>query len=133
MKTYKKMLEEATKNKATKSIQPVYHDWATDGKHILGVFVSKAEVDSRFAGKGYYQYIFDTDEGLRKVALGRAADNDMAETFSPGMLYSIIFKGKEEIGGNKSVNVFEVLEVSFGIDSSPEPEAETDDSAKPPK
>ncbi len=56
-------------------------------------------------------YIFSTDEGLVKFSLGSAADNEVAAIFGEGGVYAIKYQGKEEIGGGRSVNKFEISEI----------------------
>ena len=112
METYKQMHERAKKAKSLKSLTPQFHDWKSDGKLLIGAFVSLAEVSGTLGDKPYNQYIFDCDEGLVKFSLGGAADNEVAAIFSEGVVYAIEYLGKEEIRGGRQVNKFDINEIA---------------------
>lgn len=111
MKTYQEMAAEAKKAKTGRSLTPEYLEWKTKGQEMVGVFISKAEIISSTGTGTYNQYLFQTDEGNVKFHLGHAADTEVAEVFKPGVIYSITFQGKEDIGGGKRVNKFDIVEV----------------------
>lgn len=122
MESYKEMYSKADKGKALKQLTPKYHAWEEDGKMIIGAFISKASVTSNLGGDPYNQYLFETDDGLIKFSMGKAADTEFADQFSPGLVYAVKFQGKERIKGGRQVNKFEVFEVGIASDITPEPE-----------
>lgn len=126
-KTYRELYENSRKAKTTKSVTPEYVKWKKEGDQIIGAYVSHAPVQSRLGEKEYNQYIFETDKGLVKFALGRSADNEVTPILARGVVYAITFKGKEDIAGGRSVNRFEIEEVGIAdqvdeTEDDPEPE-----------
>jgi len=120
------MYDTAKKGKAVKTLTPQFYKFESEGDQIIGVFISKAHVDSSLGGKGYNQYIFETDEGIIKFGLGQAADTEVAEIFTPGMVYAIEFLEKADISGGRSVNKYNIEKI--GVAEIIEPE-----SVKPEK
>ena len=110
-KTYSKMYDNAQKAKVVKQLTPAYHEWKKEGDRIIGAFITKTEVQSRLGGQSYNQYLFDTDDGLIKFALGRMADSELQDQFVKGGIYAIEYRGKEKIAGGRSVNRFSVEEI----------------------
>jgi len=113
MKSYKELYEAAKKAKSLKQLTPVYHKWEKTGECIIGAYISHNPVQSRLGDTGYNQYIFETDNGLVKFALGRSADSEFAPMFGKGVVYAITFKGKEKISGGRTVNRFKVEEIGI--------------------
>jgi len=111
MKTFRDMAAEAVKAKTGRSLTPNYLEWKEKGQDMVGVFISKTEIVSSAGDGSYNQYLFQTDEGNVKFHLGRAADSEVGEVFRPGIIYSIIYKGQEDIGGGRRVNKFDILEI----------------------
>lgn len=124
MGNYRKMYEEASKKKSLHSITPVYREWGKEGDRVIGAYVSKAEVVGRLGGQTYNQYVFDTDEGLVKLSLGKATDNEVGQSFREGVIYGITFQGKEKIAGGRTVNKFLVEEVG-GVEAEEAKAAES--------
>jgi len=112
-KSYKELYENSRKTGTNKSVTPEYFKWKKEGDQIIGAFVSCSPVQSRLGDKEYNQYIFETDSGLVKFALGRSADNEITPILGRGVVYAITFKGKEDIAGGRSVNRFEIEEVGI--------------------
>ena len=110
-KTYSKMYDNAQKAKVVKQLTPTYHEWKKEGDKIIGAFITRTEVQSRLGGQSYNQYLFDTDDGLIKFALGRMADSELQDQFVKGGIYAIEYRGKEKIAGGRSVNRFSVEEI----------------------
>lgn len=111
---YQKMYEKAKKAKKLVNKTPAYVKWEKKGEMIIGAFVSSVSIGSKIADGEYNQYLFDTDEGLVKFALGRAADNEVNHIFKEGCVYSVEFLGKEDIQGGKRVNKFSIHEIELG-------------------
>ena len=114
MKSYQEIYKAAQKANATKSLNPVFHQWGKEGETIIGAFVSKAAIPSRTAGNTYFQYQFETDDGLIKFALGGPADSDFGDRFTEGIVYAITYQGKGRSLTGNEFNLFEVEEISLG-------------------
>ena len=106
MSTYKEIYEQAVKNAGLKPLTPRYIKWEKKGDVILGAFRSKTTVTSSLGGGEYNQYLFDTDEGLVKFALGRSADAEIGVQLVPGHVYLIEYLGQVEIDRGRRVNRF---------------------------
>ena len=124
-KSYRALYENSKKAKTVKSVTPEYFKWKKEGDQIIGAFISYSPVQSRLGDKEYNQYIFETDEGLVKFALGRSADNEVTPILGRGVVYAITFQGKESIAGGRSVNRFDIEEVGIA-DQVDETEEEPD-------
>ena len=111
MKSYQELYASAKKAKTTKQLTPSYVKWEEEGQLIVGAFISSNPVQSRLGGTEYNQYIFETDDGLVKFALGRAADSEFTPQLGRGVVYAITYKGKEKISGGRTVNRFDVEEI----------------------
>jgi hypothetical protein len=131
MKSYQELYDAAKKAKAVKSLTPGYVKWEKEGQCIVGAFISYNPVQSRLGGTEYNQYIFETDNGLIKFALGRSADSEVTPVLAKGVVYAITYQGKERISGGRQVNRFEIGEIGVA-DMVDETEGETlpDDSTK---
>ena len=131
MKSYRELYASAKKTKAVKQLTPAYIKWEEEGQLIVGAYINQNAVQSRLGGTEYKQYIFETDDGLIKFALGRAADSEFSEMFGKGVVYAITFEGKEKISGGRQVNRFNVEEIGISdmVDDT-EPEHVPDDSTK---
>ena len=122
-KTFQKMYANAVRAKAIKQLTPTYQQWDKEGKCIVGIFIGVTSVTSRLGGPEYNQYLFDTDDGRVKFALGRSADGEVGGTLTPGILYAITYRGKDKIAGGRTVNRFNVEEIGIA-DDLPEDEDE---------
>lgn len=111
MSNYKAIYDRARKNGTAKQRTAKYVKWEQKGQIIVGAYVSSAPVASRLGGTEYNQYLFDTDEGLVKFALGKSADNEIGEILTRGLVYAITFEGQEDIAGGRRVNKFDVVEL----------------------
>jgi len=113
MSTYAEQAKEATKSGNVKKLTAIYHKWIKSGEKILGCFIDRSEVGKAEEGNRYFQYLFETDEGLTKFSLGNASDGEIGAALVKGRVYLIEFKGKETIGGGRKVNRFECTEIGF--------------------
>jgi len=118
MATYKEIYEQALKSGGVKSLTPKYFKWNKEGDIILGVFRSKTTVTSSLGGGEYNQYLFDTDEGLVKFALGRSADAEIGVQLVPGHVYLIEYLGQVEIDRGRRVNRFSCQHVGAAEDDA---------------
>ncbi len=111
MTDYAKMYADAQKDKSVKKLTPKYMKWEKAGQKVIGAFVSKSVIGSRLNDKEYNQYLFDTDEGLVKFALGGVADAEMSAILVPGVVFCITYLGKTDLEGGKRVNKFDFEEL----------------------
>ena len=107
MSTFKGFYEQAKKDKTLKPVTASYKKWEKDGDEVIGQFVSRSTVDSSMGTGTYFQYLFKTDEGMIKFALGSSNDNEIGAIMSPGLVYRIVYKGKEDLQRGRRVNRFE--------------------------
>lgn len=105
---YKAAYEEAKEDKRVKSITAEYFEFDKPGKGFVGKLLNKNEVAGKLGGRSYLQYLFHTDDGLIKCALGSAADGEAGAMMEQGKLYHVEFQGKEDIGGGRRVNRFTI-------------------------
>lgn len=107
MSTYKELYEQAKKDKSLKPVTASYLRWEKDGQEVIGQFISKSPVTSSLGKGEYNQYLFKTDEGMVKFALGSSNDNEIGAIMKKGLLYRVIYKGKEDLQNGRRVNRFE--------------------------
>ncbi len=130
MKSYQELYASAKKANALKQLTPTYKKWKDSGETIVGAYINQNSVSSRLGGTEYKQYIFETDEGLVKFALGRAADSEFSEMFARGVVYAITYEGKDRISGGRQVNRFSVEEVGVS-DAVDDTDQETSNGPDP--
>lgn len=126
MGKYADMFFAAQKAKALKALSPIYVEFKRAGDHVVGQYMGRSEVESSMGTGTYYQYLFDTDIGPVKCALGQATDKEVGLVMEPGKVYAVVFKGKEKISGGRSVNKFDVNEIDL---ENPQ----TEEEKPPPK
>ena len=113
MSTYAEQMKEAAKGGNIKKLTSVYQKWNKSGEKVLGCFIGRSEVGKAEEGNRYFQYLFETDEGLTKFSLGNASDGEIGAVLVKGRVYLIEFKGQQTIGGGRKVNRFECTEIGF--------------------
>lgn len=113
MSNYLETAQKALKAGKTVNITPKYVTFESEGAVICGMYVSRSPVMSSVGEGQYYQYLFDTDDGLVKFHLGTATDHEAGEIMKAGSVYHIQYLGKEKLAGNKSVNKFHIEEVIY--------------------
>lgn len=116
MKSYKELYEAAKKSKTTRELTAEYLKLNKKGDNVLGRLVGVNAVQSTMGGGEYNQYLFETDDGLVKFAMGRAGDAEIGAVMETGKVYRIEFQGQEEISGGRRVNKFDCIEIGFGDD-----------------
>lgn len=114
---YKEQFAEAKKAKTGRELTAKYIEWKEKGQLLVGRLLSKNEVASSMGTGTYSQYLFDTDDGLQKVALGKAADGEAGALMVVGGVYAITFQGQEKLTGGRKINRFNVLELEAPIGS----------------
>jgi len=126
MSQYSKIYQDAKKAKKIKAIGTKYYQWEAEGDQLIGAYLSHNKLPSRNGGT-YNQYLFDTDDGMVKFALGAAVDSEADEYFTRGVVYAITYKGKSRsiASGNEfkdflieEVGSVETLAVNPGEDDS---------------
>jgi hypothetical protein len=108
---YKEIYEKAKNEGQVKELTAQYKEWKQPNDIIVGKFISTNKVQSRLGGSEYNQYLFETDEGLIKFALGAITDHEALPLMKPGGIYAIEYQGKQQIQGGRQVNRFNVTEV----------------------
>lgn len=106
--SYKDIAERALKDGQTENITPKYVEFTDVGDIIVGRYLARTQVKSNVSDGVYFQYLFDSDEGLIKFHLGSATDGEAGAVMKSGEIYHIEFLGKEKIGGGKSVNKYQI-------------------------
>jgi len=116
MKSYAELYEAAQKTKNIRQLTAEYRKFEKKDDFVLGKLVGVSPVQSALGGGEYNQYLFETDEGLAKFALGRSGDGEIGVVFEKGKVYRVTFLGQENISGGRRVNKFDCLEIGFGDD-----------------
>lgn len=104
---YEEEYKKAKKAGETEDLTPEFFQFDKKGDMIVGLFKARSSVQGRLGGE-YNQYIFETDKGLVKFALGGASDAEVGTSFTQGVCYAIIFEGKVKLEGGRHVNKFTV-------------------------
>ena len=113
---YDDMYKEAEENKKLKQLTAEYFEFKEKGMGFIGCLKGIQAVTSKLGGSEYNQYLFETDNGLVKCALGRATDGEAGALMKVGTVYSVTFLGSEPLAGGRKVNRFDI----FGILSEEE-------------
>jgi len=120
MKSYAELYEAAQKTKNVRQLTAEYRKFEKKGDFVLGKLVGVSPVQSTLGGGEYNQYLFETDDGLVKFALGRSGDGEIGAVLEKGKIYRVTFLGQEDISGGRRVNKFDCLEIGFGEDIIPD-------------
>ena len=113
---YNELAVKAFKKGQTENLTPKYFEFDAEGKGVVGMFKGKTPCESAQSDKVYYQYLFDTDDGLIKFHLDTVTDSEAGKVMLEGEIYSIQYLGKENIGNKKSVNKFQVDHILYNED-----------------
>jgi len=108
---YREQFDKAKSANAVKSLSAKYVEWKEVGQQIIGELVAKNPVHGQLGGSDYNQYLFNTDDGMVKFALGRASDTEAGAMMQAGGVYSITYGGQEKLKGGRKINRFDVVEV----------------------
>jgi hypothetical protein len=108
---YKEQYEKAQKAKAGKKLNPDFITFDNPKDMVVGRFLNAHPVPGKKEGETYNQYLMETDDGLIKFHMGSVADGEIGVQLAIGGVYAIIYKGKEDLGGGRSVNKFDCYEV----------------------
>lgn len=108
---YKEQFNQVTKDKSGRNLSPKYQEFKKDGDQVIGRMLAKNSVSGTISGGSYNQYLFDTDKGLTKFALGSATDSEAGALMKVGGVYAITFKGQESLQGGRKINRFDIIEI----------------------
>ncbi len=108
---YREQFDQVTKDKSGRNLSPKYKEFKKADDQVIGRMLAKNSVSGTVGGGSYNQYLFDTDEGLTKFALGSATDNEAGALMKVGGVYSVTFKGQEKLKGGRSINRFDIIEI----------------------
>ena len=108
---YREHYAEVKKAKTGRKLSAKYIEWTEKGQQIVGRLLSRNPVDSSMGSGTYFQYLWDTDDGLVKCALGKATDGEAGALMMRGGVYSIIYEGQENLKGGRKLNKFEIIEL----------------------
>lgn len=114
---YKEQLEAAKKDNVVRQLSAKFIEWKEKGQHLVGRLVARVSVSSSLGAGQYNHYLFETDDGLVKFALGRATDNEAGQLMGKGGVYSVTFQGQDQITGGRKINRFDIFEVEAPVES----------------
>lgn len=110
--SYQEQYDKAVKNKTARSVVTALKtDWGI-GEILIGKLVKIIDVKFEESGNTVNGYVFDTDDGLVQTTLGAAVDLQAKDVMIIGDVYSCTFKGKKDISGGRSLNIYEILNLS---------------------
>jgi len=122
---YKDLYKQAEKNGQTEVISSIFKkDWSRN-EEIVGRLVSLTEITDAKFDKAYFSYLFATDEGNIKTALGAGVDQEVRPFMRLGETYLVRFKGKIDTGKGSPMKQFEVVRIK------PEAEPGAEDIGQP--
>lgn len=123
MTSYKELYNQAVEAKKVKVVTPAYIEFKKKGDIVVGILRGQTTVESSRGQGSYNQYLVETDEGMCKFAMGQATDKEISQLLTTGRLYAFTFFGQEKLTGGRSVNKFQVEEVSgFVVSETDNPE-----------
>ena len=104
--SYKESYAKAKKEESLEQLTATYLEFKKPGVSVVGRFIHQNKVPGKRPDTEYNQYLFETDEGLVKFAMGNVTDNEAGALMRIGEIYHIEFKGTEDLGGGRRVNKF---------------------------
>jgi len=106
--SYQEMYQKRQEEGRIKDLTPEYVTFKEEGDSIVGRLIGVTDVISTLNEGTYNQYLLETDEGMKKFALGNATDKEMINTLIVGGIYAITFEGKQQLKGGRRVNKFSI-------------------------
>lgn len=110
---YKEAHAKAVKEKRVEKVTPDYIEFKKEGMVVIGRFVGFSTVSSSRGEGTYNQYLFHSDAGLIKFAVGSATDKEIMPLLIRGQVYSVQYLGKEKLSGARTVNKFMVNHIEL--------------------
>jgi len=108
---YNDLYNQRREQGAVSNLTPQFVKFEKEGDRVIGRLVAVTEIESRLNEGTYNQYVFDSDNGRIKFALGRQTDQEIGGSLRAGEIYAITYLGKEEVKGGRRVNKFQVEHV----------------------
>ena len=108
---YKDLFKEKQESGSARLLSSDYIKFDKKGIQIIGRLLGINQVTGQLGGKSYNQYLFDTDDGLVKCAVGAATDAEAGALMGIGGIYSVIYEGQEKLKGGRSINRFKITEL----------------------
>jgi len=91
-------------------------DWQ-EGDMLIGKLIDIKEVHFEETKSTLSGYVLETDTGLIQTVLGAGVDLQGADKFVIGQIYAITYKGKKDISGGKTLNIFRVQLIKVKTES----------------
>ena len=123
---YKEMYETAKKNNRLEELNVRYLTWDEEDQYIIGRFLSSDEVESKNGQSRYRMYLFDTDVGKVRFALGYKADTEIFPLMEVGEVYYIQYLGQVKLPSGRHLNQFEVKHI-LSVEDIPFEDESSDD------
>jgi len=102
------MYTQAQKNGQTKPISSIFKKEWKNKEEIIGRLISLAEITDPKFQKSYFSYLFNTDDGNIKTALGAGVDQEVRPFMKIGEIYWIQFTGLVDTGKGSPMKTFKV-------------------------
>ena len=109
--TYADQYKQATKRGDVRAISSVLKKEWKKNEDLIGVLKSITPVHNVKLDSDYFSYLFSTDDGAIKCALGAGVDQDVKPFMRVGELYCVRFKGEVNTGKGNPMKVFEIMRV----------------------
>lgn len=106
--SYEQQYKDAAKKKETEEVSVKYYTFDGEGARLIGRLLYSEEQVNEDSGKPYFRHVFETDEGIVATIPGIMVDNVLKARDYIGRVLAIEFKGKEQLSGGRSVNVYKV-------------------------
>ncbi len=103
-----------------------YMTWDESNQYIIGRFLSSDEVESKNGQSRYRMYLFDTDDGKVRFALGYKADTEIFPLMEVGQVYYVKYLGQIKLPSGRHLNQFEVKHI-LSVEDIPSNEPSDDD------
>jgi hypothetical protein len=105
---YKEMYSQAQKNNQTEAISSIFKKEWKKNEEIIGRLINIQPVQDPKFNKEYYSYLFNTDDGNIKTALGAGVDGEVRPFMVTGEVYRVQFQGTVDTGKGSPMKVFKV-------------------------
>jgi len=108
MSNYQEQYAAAEKAGKAESLNIIIQRWTEAGQTVVGKVVLIEDMRVSKFKNAVKRYLMRTDNGLVSCVLGAAADAGFASMFRIGQLVAITYRGKQQLEGGRSMNVFNV-------------------------
>jgi hypothetical protein len=107
MGKYEVYLDEKVLEQSTDLVAEI-HDFEEHGSVIIGKLLKIGKYHSEKYNKDQNEYIFDTDDGLKKVVLNDNADKCFTDPDYVGRIIYIKFEGRIKLNSGKEFKKFTI-------------------------